>query len=118
MGAPKVVADGGFDHSYVLHDHDRYFTPKNHELDDQQLAPIEEGANFYVTTAIANYTIDFLKEHAEKHRDQPFYGYLAFTSPHFPLHAKNRYYAYSAQWALQLKILNPSKWCITRFKWL
>ena len=87
MGAPKVVADGGFDHSYVLHDHDRYFTPKNHELDDQQLAPIEEGANFYVTTAIANYTIDFLKEHAEKHRDQPFYGYLAFTSPHFPLHA-------------------------------
>ena len=87
MGAPKVVADGGFDRSYVLHDHDRYFTPKNHELDDQKLAPIEEGANFYVTTAIANYAIDFLKEHAEKYRDQPFYCYLAFTSPHFPLHA-------------------------------
>ena len=26
-------------------------------------------------------------EHAEKHRDEPFYCYLAFTSPHFPLHA-------------------------------
>ena len=87
MGAPKVVADGGFDRSYVLHDHDRYFTPKNHELNDQKLVPIEEGTNFYVTTAIANYAIDFLKEHVEKHRDQPFYCYLAFTSPHFPLHA-------------------------------
>jgi len=33
------------------------------------------------------YSTDFLKEHAEKHRDLPFYCYLAFTSPHFPLHA-------------------------------
>jgi len=86
-GAPKAVADGGFDHSYVLHDHNRFFAPKQHELDDQKIAPIEEGSDFYVTTAIAEYTIDFLKEHAREHRDKPFYSYLAFTSPHFPLHA-------------------------------
>jgi len=87
MGAPQVVADGGFDHSYVLHDHDRYFTPKDHELDDRKLPPVEKGSDFYVTTAIANYAIDFLKGHAADHRDKPFYCYLAFTSPHFPLHA-------------------------------
>jgi arylsulfatase A-like enzyme len=87
LGAPKPVADGGFDHSYVLHDHDRFFAPKNHELDDQKLAPIQEGTDFYVTTAIANYATDFLKEHAERHRHLPFYCYLAFTAPHFPLHA-------------------------------
>lgn len=86
-GAPKAVADGGFDHAYVLHDHNRYFAPKQHELDDEKLAPIEEGTDFYVTTAIASYACDFLKEHADKHRRQPFYCYLAFTSPHFPLHA-------------------------------
>ena len=86
-GAPKAVADGGFDHAYVLHDHNRFFTPKQHELDDQKLAPIEEGTDFYVTTAIASYACDFLKEHAHKHSRQPFYCYLAFTSPHFPLHA-------------------------------
>ena len=85
--APKPVADGGFDHSYVLRDHDRFFTPKNHELDDRKLPPVEKGTDFYVTTAIAEYATDFLKEHAEKHADSPFYCYLAFTSPHFPLHA-------------------------------
>jgi len=86
-GAPKAVADGGFDHSYVLHDHNRFFAPKQHELDDRKLAPIEDGTDFYVTTAIANHACEFLKEHTDKHRRQPFYCYLAFTSPHFPLHA-------------------------------
>ena len=86
-GAPKPVADGAFDRSYVLHDHNRFFSPKDHELDDQKLPPVEEGQDFYVTTAIASYAVDFLKEHAEKHEDHPFYCYLAFTSPHFPLHA-------------------------------
>jgi arylsulfatase A-like enzyme len=87
LGAPKPVADGGFDHSYVLHDHDRYFAPKNHQLDDRKLPPVEDGSDFYVTTAIAGYAVDFLKEHARQHRERPFYCYLAFTAPHFPLHA-------------------------------
>ncbi|MBN2128383.1 MAG: arylsulfatase [Sedimentisphaerales bacterium] len=85
--APKPVADGGFDHSYVLHDHDRFFSPKNHALDDRKLAPVPPDTDFYVTSTIANYATDFLKEHAEEHHDQPFYCYLAFTCPHFPLHA-------------------------------
>jgi len=87
MGAPKPIADGGFDHSYVLHDHDRFFNPKNHELDDRKLDPVQQGSDFYATTAIADYAVGFLKEHAETHQDEPFYCYLAFTSPHFPLHA-------------------------------
>ncbi|MEN6338003.1 MAG: arylsulfatase [Phycisphaerales bacterium] len=86
-GAPKVVADGGFDRSYVLHDHDRFFNPTNHELDDRKLAPVPEGSGFYVTTTIAEYAANFLKEHAKGHPGEPFYCYLAFTSPHFPLHA-------------------------------
>ena len=87
LGAPKPIAHGGFDHSYVLHDHDRFFNPRNHESDDSKLDPIPEGSDFYVTTAIANHAVDFLREHTQKHRDEPFYCYLAFTSPHFPLHA-------------------------------
>jgi arylsulfatase len=87
MGAPKAIAGGGFDHSYLLNDHDRYFNPKDHELDDRKLPPVEPGTDFYVTTAIANHAINFLKEHATEHKDKPFYCYLAFTSPHFPLHA-------------------------------
>jgi len=111
MGAPRPVADGGFDHSYVLHDHDRYFAPKNHQLDDRPLPPIEEGSGFYVTTAIANYAIDFLKGHAADHHDEPFYCYLAFTSPHFPLHALQEDIArYKEQYRDGWDIIRERRW--------
>ena len=86
-GAPKPIADGGFDRSYVLHDHDHNFGPKNHEMDDKPLPPVPAGKDFYTTTAIAGHARDFLKQHAEKHAGEPFLMYLAFTTPHFPLQA-------------------------------
>jgi arylsulfatase len=87
MGAPKVVADGGFDRSYVLHDHDRFFHPKNHELDDRPLPPVAHDSGHYVTTDIASRAVGFLDEHGRRSASDPFCLYLAFTSPHFPLHA-------------------------------
>ena len=77
----------GFDHSYSLNDHDRYFNPKLHTLDDKPLPPVKPDSGYYSTTAIAQHAIDFLTEHRNAHRDQPFFLYLAFTAPHFPLHA-------------------------------
>jgi len=77
----------GFDHSYSLNGHDRYFHPKNHTLDDKPLPPVERDADYYATTAIADHAIDCLKDHAAKHADQPFFSYVAFIAPHFPLHA-------------------------------
>ena len=82
----KVLA-GGFEHSYSFDDHDRYFTPKQHLLDDQPLPTPKPGDGFYATKAIAQHAIDFLAGHAAEHRDQPFFLYLAFNAPHFPLHA-------------------------------
>jgi arylsulfatase len=86
-GAPRVVADGGFDHSYKLDDHDRFFAPRSHTEDDRPLPPVAPGSGFYVPTAMADHAIRCLKEHAAEHPDAPFFEYLAFTSPHFPLHA-------------------------------
>jgi arylsulfatase len=77
----------GFDRSYYLRDQGRFFNPKTHWEDDQKLPPIEPDSDYYATTAIADHAIDCLSEHAAKHRDQPFFHYLAFTAPHFPLHA-------------------------------
>lgn len=77
----------GFDHSYSLEDHNRFFSPENHLEDDVKLAPVPPGSGYYATTAIADHAIKCLKAHAEQHRDQPFFSYLAFTAPHFPLHA-------------------------------
>lgn len=86
-GAPKPVADGGFDRSYDLEDHDRNFYPKRHMEDDVQQPPVEKGAPYYTSTAFADHAIRCLKEHADKHADKPFFSYLAFTVPHFPLQA-------------------------------
>jgi len=81
------VLDGGFDRSYGLDDHDRNFNPKKHTLDDRPLPPVEPGSGYYTTTAIAQRAIDMLGEHQSGHAGNPFFLYLAFTVPHFPLHA-------------------------------
>ncbi|WP_238476613.1 arylsulfatase [Bythopirellula goksoeyrii] len=78
---------GGFDHSYYFNDYDHYFTPTLHYLDDRQLPAKSLTDNFYATTVIADYAIEFLKQHEEQHPDQPFFEYLAFIAPHFPLQA-------------------------------
>jgi arylsulfatase len=41
---------------------------------------------FYSTDAFGDYTIDFLAE--ARRQKKPFFQYLAFNAPHFPLHAK------------------------------
>ncbi len=87
QGAPKVVADGGFDRSYRLGDHNRFFSPKAHWENDEPLPEVSPDDGYYATTAIANHTIRCLKDHARDNADQPFFQYLAFNSPHFPLHA-------------------------------
>ncbi|HEX4000437.1 MAG TPA: arylsulfatase [Pirellulales bacterium] len=95
------VLAGGFDHSYALYDYDRNFYPKQHTLDDRPLPPVKPGSGYYTTTAIAQHAIDMLGEHEQKFAKQPFFLYLAFTVPHFPLQApaddiaeyKNRYAA-------------------------
>ena len=86
-GAPRAVEDGGFDRSYLLADQNRFFSPKRAFLNDEPLPPVEEGSGYYATTAIADHAVEFLREHADQHAGGPFFLYLAFTSPHFPLHA-------------------------------
>ena len=75
----------GFDHSYTMLDENRFFTQDRHDLDGQPLPKPEEG--YYSTTAIADYAVRFLKEHARDHAKDPFFFYLAPHSPHFPLQA-------------------------------
>lgn len=77
----------GFLHSYSLEDHDRHFTPRLHTQDDKPLPPVEAKAGYYTSTAIADHAIKCLKEHSEQYPNRPFLEYLAFTAPHFPLHA-------------------------------
>lgn len=78
--------ENGFDRSYYLRDQGRFFNPKIHYLNDKKLPPVETGTEFYGTTAIADHAVKCLQDHANNHPKQPFFHYLAFTAPHFPLH--------------------------------
>jgi len=51
-------------------------------LDDTPWSPPAEG--FYMTDAFTDRALDFLNEHPE---GDPFFLYLAYTAPHWPLHA-------------------------------
>ena len=78
---------GGFDRSYYVEDLGRYFHPRALYDDDRKLPPVRPGSGYYTTTAMAEHAITYLKDHEQHHRDLPFFLYLAFNAPHFPLQA-------------------------------
>ncbi len=83
-GSPK---DGGFHRSYELQDQGRFFRPTRHAEDGRQLPAIKDGEKYYSTVAVADHAIRCLKEHQQANANEPFFQYVAFTAPHFPLQA-------------------------------
>lgn len=75
----------GFDHSFEIGTGQNNFFKAPGNTDDG--VPNVQTPDYYVTTATADYAVKYLREHAEKYADHPFFHYLCFTSPHFPLHA-------------------------------
>ena len=81
------VLKGGFAHSYLVVDQDRHFSPRNHQLDDVLLPQPKLEDGYYATVAIAQHAIDSLARHDTEHHGEPYFLYLAFTVPHFPVMA-------------------------------
>ncbi|GIP36948.1 sulfatase [Paenibacillus sp. J31TS4] len=48
-----------------------------------------EDPDFYYTDAISDQAAAYIREHAERHPGTPFFEYVAYTAPHWPLHAKD-----------------------------
>lgn len=80
----EPLKDGKFARSYRLEDHNRNFHPQQHFLDDKALPPVKAGTDFFTSTEMASRGVEFLQGHK---KGDPFFLYLAFTSPHFPLQA-------------------------------
>jgi arylsulfatase A-like enzyme len=57
--------------------------PRTMVLDAEQYIPPDSG--FYMTDAFTDYALDFLAEQQEN--EEPFFLYLPYTAPHWPLHA-------------------------------
>jgi len=77
----------GFHSSYYLKDQHRFFNPLISYRDDVKLPPVKRESGFYGTTAIADRMLEMLRKHHQENTRTPFFAYLAFTAPHFPLQA-------------------------------
>lgn len=77
----------GFEFTYSLDDHGRFFSPQRHRLNDRALPAVGRDEGYYATSEIADRAIHFLQQINKETPDKPFFGFVAFTAPHFPLHA-------------------------------
>jgi len=82
----KVLA-GGFDRSLDMKNQGNFFTAKGNNVDDVAVVPAADESDYYASIAVSDHAIDCLQEHAEKYTDRPFFHYIPFIAPHFPLHA-------------------------------
>jgi len=87
-GAPKQA---GFNRSYGIGkmgcDDNRFFDSKPWQEDDLRSDEKYDKAPYYSTVAITDHAIACQQLHHEQHGDQPFFQYIAYYAPHFPLHA-------------------------------
>jgi arylsulfatase len=104
-GLAGLPVDQGFDRSYVLNEGCcNYFNPgltrpgenePGRKWPNEQRAWAKDGEvlrpytpeekNFYTTDAFTNQAIEYLNEYGKD--ENPFFLYLPYTAPHFPLHA-------------------------------
>ncbi len=81
--------ENGFVHSYRAGNPSGFFHIKGHDRDGVRMPEILPESGRYQTTMTADHAIENLREHASGHADRPFFQYLAFHAPHFPLHARS-----------------------------
>ena len=81
------VLAGGFDRSLDMKNQGNFFTSKGNSIDDVPVKVPADEKGYYATIATADHAIECLKDHAAGHADKPFFHYVAFIAPHFPLHA-------------------------------
>lgn len=73
----------GFDRYYgPHHGGGSFFRPAVLTNDNER---ITAGPGYYVTDALSDTAVQFIRQHPSA---DPFFMYLAYTAPHFPLHAK------------------------------
>ena len=81
----------GFNHAYDEAQGWLYYTPFYHAIDGVMLPQPKPEDDFFMDKAIGNYMLGFLGEHYEKYAEQPFFAYMAFLGPHYPLKAPKEY---------------------------
>jgi arylsulfatase len=86
LGNPGPIARGFEEYYGMLGGFDSFWSqrPYSRLPKDRPSRGYAEG-KFYATDAITDYALDFLAD--ARRGDKPFFMYLAYNAPHFPLHA-------------------------------
>jgi arylsulfatase A-like enzyme len=64
-----------------------YYDPQSLTRDESAATDATDNAQFYYTDAIAREAAGWIDEHSAQEPTTPYFLYLAFTAPHWPLHA-------------------------------
>ncbi|HEX3871379.1 MAG TPA: sulfatase-like hydrolase/transferase, partial [Pirellulales bacterium] len=81
------VLAGGFARSLNVNNQGNFFTAKGNFLDDVPVVPSADESGYYTTIATIDHAVECLQQHAADHAGEPFFQYIAFIAPHFPLQA-------------------------------
>ena len=81
------IIPAGFDRSLNMQNQGNFFTARGNSIDDVPVNVPADEKDYYATTATTDHALDCLKDHAANHKDKPFFHYVAYIAPHFPLHA-------------------------------
>ncbi|MGM7672083.1 arylsulfatase [Microbacterium sp. A93] len=78
----------GFDEFFgTLEGAGSFFQPRTLTRGEENVEAETEAEDFYYTDAISDNAVTFLQDHHRDHEDDPFFLYVAYTAPHWPLHA-------------------------------
>jgi len=81
------VLKTGFLRSLDMRNQGNFFSAAGNTIDDVPVQVPADQKGYYATIAVADHAIDCLKGHQANHAGQPFFQYIAYIAPHFPLHA-------------------------------
>lgn len=106
----------GFEKFYgTIHGAGSFYDPNTLVRDNQFISPYADPeykpATYYYTDAIADHASRFVKEHATRKTSDPFFLYVAFTAPHWPLHAKEADVAkYHGKYDAGYDVIRNARW--------
>ncbi|MFV1994381.1 MAG: arylsulfatase, partial [Verrucomicrobiales bacterium] len=81
----------GFERFFgTIHGAGSFYDPNTLSIDNTQTPAPQVADDFYYTEQISEFAARFIADHDEENDAQPFFMYVAYTSPHWPMHARPR----------------------------
>ena len=78
----------GFDRFFgTLEGAGSFYRPRTLMRDETNIEPEAEQPGWFYTDAISENAVGFIEQHDAEKAADPFFLYLAYTAPHWPLHA-------------------------------